>query len=681
MRTLAAAAAAATVLGVALLVAADGAAASMSWGLAQNVIVALALVGVGNLLARRPEGRRIGLLLLVTGTAMALSLMAGGWAAVDGPGGELVGWAADGWLWAFSVVPLTTVLFAVFPDGRAPTPRWRPVVWLGWAATLGLAVGSAVGSDMLAAAAGGVMWTAAGIGGLAALAVRWHGAQGIARQQLKYLLLAGLLVLILYSVADVLPYHVRQAAFLAIPLLLLGAVALAVVRYRLYDIDLVIRRTTVFVGVAVLVFATYLGVAAAFGATRSERAALIAAVVVAAVAEPARRRLSRATTRLLFGHRDEPLAALALLRDRLRDAADDAQLGASVTTAVTRLMRTRTVALYLLADGEIREAARVGEPDHEAVQLPLVHQSELLGRLAVGLRQPGVPFGRDDMLLLIELSHQVAAAAHAVRLRAELRLVADRAQRAAAVERERLHRDLHDRLGPILVGTGLAVDGLRRSADDLGDAARGLDEIAAQLRAASGEVRRIIDRIQPAALLQLGLLDAVREHLQRLGRLPEAPSFTLLGHDVQRLPPVVAEAAYFLVLEAVTNVVRHASATRATVRFVRAGDVLAVEVTDDGAGLPQPYVAGVGIGSMRRRALEAGGTCTVEPGPERGTRVRAEFRLEEALWPTPAPSESSSPTTIPSSVSVCAASSTPFPASKSSVKPPMARRSSPQPSS
>ncbi|WP_448616547.1 sensor histidine kinase [Modestobacter sp. URMC 112] len=681
MRIAAVCAGAATVLGVALLVAADGAARTMSWAIVGNVTVALVLVGVGAPLARLRDGRRIGLLLFGGGTAMVLGIAGGGYAAV----GRTAGWPAVGSvdrissdvLWAFAVIPLSTVLFVLFPDGRPPTPRWRPAVWLGWGATALAAAAAAAGGT--AAPVTGAVWTAAGLAGLAALAVRWRRAEGVARQQLKYLLLAGLLVLLLYTVADLLPYHAEQAAYLAVPLLLVGAVAGAVLRYRLYDVDVVIRRTVVFAGVTGLVFLTYVGVAAALGATASERAALTASVVVAAVAEPARRRIQRATTGLLFGRRDEPLAALGLLRDRMRDATDETQLAAAVTDVVPRLLRTRTVALRLLRDGETREVARVGPAGADTAEFPLVHQSELLGTLLVGLRQPGVPFGRADTVLLDEIAHQVAAAAHAVRLRAELRAAADRAHRAAEAERERLRRELHDRLGPLLVGTGLTVDGLRRSAPGE-DLAGLLEEVAAQLRSASGEVRRIVDRLQPAALLELGLVEAVRDHLDRLAALPGVPSSELVVRGVGPLPAAVQEAAYALVLEAVTNTLRHADATALTVRIQQDGPVLEVAVTDDGRGLARPYVAGVGIGSMRRRAVELGGSCTLAPAPGGGTHVHATFPLE-VPWTTPPPRSGSwSPTTTPSSGWACDGSSTPSRESTSWARPRTPRRSSPRPS-
>jgi two-component system, NarL family, sensor kinase len=684
VRTLAAGAAAATVLGLALTVAADGVAALARWGMVTPTVTALVLAALGGLLGARGQGRRIGLLFLGAGWASAASILGGGYVAVGDdrgwPGIGVVTSASEEWLWAFAVVPLTTVLLAVFPDGRAVSPRWRPLTWLGWATAVLLAVGSAVDAALLHTTVGAPLWTIAGLGGVASLAVRWRRSAGIARQQVKYLLLAALAVLLIYTVADLLPMALRQVAFLLVPLSLLGAVALAVLRYRLYDVDVVIRRTAVFTGLTIVVFLTYLGVGAALGTDPSERAALVAALVVAAVAEPARRRLQRTITRLLFGRRDEPLAAMAALRDRLRDATDEASLGAAVSEVVPRLVRTRRVALEVLVDGEERTVTPGPAPDGEALRLPLVHQSELLGTLVVGLREPGVPFGRADRVLLDELAHQVAAAAHAVRLTAELRTAAEQVVRAAAEERERLRRDLHDRLGPLLVGTGLTVDALRHGHDGRASDG-GLAEVSAQLRSASAEVRRIVDRLQPAALEELGLVEAVRDHLGRLAALPGVPAFVLEAEDGGPLPPAAQEAGYFLLLEAVTNVLRHARARAATVRIGRHDGILQLEVVDDGVGLAEPYVAGVGIGSMRRRALQLGGGVVVGPGPDRGTRVTATIPLEEARWASPARSASSSPTTTPSSGSGCDGSSTPSPGSRSSARPPTPREPSPQPAS
>lgn len=686
MRAVAAGALVATVGGTVLLAVADGRAA-VSWGTAGNVTSAVVLTGAGALLHARGapryrpggSGRRIGSLLLFCGAAMAVNLLAGGYAAAGLPGGHAAEWATL-WLWAFSVIPLTTVLPAVFPTGRALTRRWRPVLWLGWTATAGTAAASVVVASVTDAPGAasqhwtirlaGTLWTVAAVAALVALVVRWRRSDVTGRQQHKVLLLAFAVVVLIELVHGWLPYHVAQAAFLCVPLLPVAAIAVAVLRYRLYDVDVAIRRTAVYVGVTGLIFLTYLAAAAAVGTAVSREAALVAAVLVAGVAEPVRRRIQRGVTRMLFGRRDEPLAALAALRDRVRAATDGPALGAAVADAVPALVRSPYVAMDLFDDGVAREVASTGPHRAATVDFPLVHQAELLGTLRVSPRAAGEPYSRADTALLTEISHQIAAAAHTVRLREDLRVAYGRVVRAATLERERLRRDLHDRLGPLLVGTGLAVEGLRRGvrAPDL---EADLTQIAGQLRSASAEVRRIVDALEPASLLELGLVETLREHLDRLADLPGVTTFHLRAGPVGPLPPAVQEAAYVLLLEAVTNVLRHADAATATVGVERTGTVLSVEVVDDGHGLARPYVAGVGIGSMRRRALELGGTFTLGPAPGSGTRLYATFALQEEPWRE---SGSSSPTTTTSSGSGCASSSTPSTASTSSARRPTPTR-------
>ncbi|GAA0899120.1 hypothetical protein GCM10009557_74890 [Virgisporangium ochraceum] len=160
-----------------------------------------------------------------------------------------------------------------------------------------------------------------------------------------------------------------------------------------------------------------------------------------------------------------------------------------------------------------------------------MHQAELLGTLRVAPRTAGDPYSLADDALLTEISHQIAAAAHTVRLREDLRVAYGRVVRAAALERERLRRDLHDLLGHSLIGIGLAVDGLRRGqwTDEPVPASLTTDlaQIAGQLRSASAEVRRIVDALEPATLLGLGLVETLREHLDRLGQLPGVTAFAL----------------------------------------------------------------------------------------------------------------------------------------------------------
>ncbi|MEV4199513.1 sensor histidine kinase [Micromonospora globbae] len=643
-----AAAAGAAVLG-ALLWASAG--RGMNWTLAGNICHSLLLATSGWWLGRSRAGRAVGWLLLGSGTAGAVDVLAAGWTAAGvaagWPGSQVTAWVQL-WLWALFVVPLFTVLPAVFPDGRPPAARLRWVPWLGAAATAVTALDGALGPGPLPvagdpppanplavgfapvlSAASALTVGAAVLAAVASLALRWRRADPTQRQQMKFLWYAVAVVLGIELAGGLMPYQVAQTGYFLIPVLLVGAIVLSVRRYRLYDIDPFIRRTAVLAALTTLIFAVYLGIVSLLGTAvgPAPGLALIASAVVAAVAEPVRRRLQRAATRWLFGHRDEPLEALAALRGQLTAVADPSELPATTATAVARALRAPYVSVRLLSDGAHTEVARVGVPVGEpSVEVPLEWRNELVGTLVVGPRAPGEQYSRADLALLAELAHSIGSALHAVRLAAELRTAQERAVHARADERQRLRHDLHDGLGPLLSGIGLALDGVRRGAGDDGPLAADLDLISRQVRSAATAVRRIIDALQPAAVADLGLVGAVSDHLDRCAALPGAPRIAHRHDGVAdaALPPAVAEAAYLVVLEAVANVLRHAGARTCTVSLT-GGPRLTVQVDDDGGGIGERYVAGVGTGSMRRRVRELGGQFELGPRPGGGTRVRAVF--------------------------------------------------------
>jgi signal transduction histidine kinase len=194
---------------------------------------------------------------------------------------------------------------------------------------------------------------------------------------------------------------------------------------------------------------------------------------------------------------------------------------------------------------------------------------------------------------------------------------------ATEEERRRIRRDLHDGLGPELAGVVLGLQRARRQiGSDSTAAASQLDALTAQTQGAIAEVRRLVYNLRPPALDELGLLGALQEQASTLGAITvDGPT------PPPALPAAVEVAAYRIALEAMTNVSRHANAHEANVR-VSIDGALHIEITDDGSGLPKAYRAGVGITSMRERATELGGRCTIEPANPHGTVVRATLPLE-----------------------------------------------------
>jgi signal transduction histidine kinase len=247
--------------------------------------------------------------------------------------------------------------------------------------------------------------------------------------------------------------------------------------------------------------------------------------------------------------------------------------------------------------------------------------------LEVGRRYDGERVSADDPALASAVA-QLALTMDALLGAAALRHARDRMAVARADERRRVHRDLHDGLGPTLAGVCLGLEGAERlAATDPATAVASLPELRVHARQAVDDLRRLVDGLRPAELDELGLLDALRV---RLGALAGhgGPQVRLRApRELRGLPEAVELAAFRICLEAVTNVVRHSGARTCEVSLEPAGDRLLLEVRDDDRGLGEatPHV---GLRSMQERAHEAGGRLEIEPGERGGTRVLASLPLE-----------------------------------------------------
>ena len=213
-----------------------------------------------------------------------------------------------------------------------------------------------------------------------------------------------------------------------------------------------------------------------------------------------------------------------------------------------------------------------------------------------------------------------------MQLTADLQLARQRLVTTREEERRRLRRDLHDGLGPQLASLSLKADTARNFvADDPAAVDRLLVEFKGQTQDAISDIRRLVHGLRPPALDQLGLAGALREQANSLSGDRGVQIIVAAPEVLPALPAAVEVAAYRIVTEALTNVVRHAEATRCTVWLCLDDGALHLAVDDDGAGLPADYRAGVGLSSMRERAEELGGACRIEArAPQAGgTRVAA----------------------------------------------------------
>ncbi|MEI2610222.1 MAG: sensor histidine kinase [Candidatus Promineifilaceae bacterium] len=254
--------------------------------------------------------------------------------------------------------------------------------------------------------------------------------------------------------------------------------------------------------------------------------------------------------------------------------------------------------------------------------------------MIAGSRGVDEPFSQTDRHLLEHIAHQAGPAVHTVQLTAALQHSRLQMVRAREEERRRLQRDLHDGLGATLAALNLEAGVLRRAIrSDPAEAEALVDELRVEIRAMIDDIRRLVYALRPPTLDQLGLVAAVRAHANQCGR-PSENGYAQLQVEIEApeelppLPAAVEVAAYRIAQEALTNVVRHAQARHCLVRLELNG-ALNVEIRDDGVGLPAGgrQHGGLGLLSMRERAVELGGTCVIGPLPGGGTRILASLPL------------------------------------------------------
>jgi two-component system NarL family sensor kinase len=630
------------------------------------VVATLAFVGYsvfGALLVSRHPRNPIGWLFCLAGLGAGIGGVATEYAIealiVDPgslPAGEALAWLGS-WPWILFVPVPATIGLLLFPTGHVVSPRWRLALWLAIAVNVALFLGFAFDKGELegfaidnpvgflpegSEAVGGLLLPVIALA-LASLIVRYRRAHGDERQQLRWMAAAAALFLVAIPLEIVLSALTDSWAgwpTLGASAAIVFAAGVAVLKYRLYDLDLVVNRTLVYGALTALVVAGYVGLVAGLGELLDSTGigvSLIATAVVAVAIQPLRSLIQARIDRLMYGDRDDPYRALSRLGQRLGQALDPDAVLPAIVEAVADGLRVPYVAIELQEGGAHRIAARHGEPrGGELVRLPLEYRGEVVGRLVAAPRAGSDVLNPADLRLLADLAHQAGVAAHAVRLTQDLRRSRERLVAAREEERRRLRRDLHDGLGPALAGIALEIESARGLvADDPEAAQQLLERLRGEVQEAIADIRRIAYDLRPPTLDELGLVAAVREQAARLG-VPAGGGGTnglLVSVETpETLPPLPAAvevAAYRIALEALTNVSRHAGASSCTVRISVNGE-LELEVRDDGAGVGPEAARGIGLTSMRERAEELGGSLSVHSDAGgRGTVVAARLPVEE----------------------------------------------------
>lgn len=390
-----------------------------------------------------------------------------------------------------------------------------------------------------------------------------------------------------------------------------------------------------------LIAAAYVVVAAAFGIAVGQRVplalAVVLAIALALLFQPARRRLEMLADRMVFGPRASGYELITQLGVRLQTAAPAQDVSGSVATAVRSGLGARWVRVTLSGVHAAPIAVAGDVPAGEAqVELfaPLVHDGTTIGVIECGPKMDG-GYQPLDQELLTTLGRQAALAIRNSQLSTELserldELAASRARLVQAEDagRRRLERDLHDGVQQDLVGVlarlGLARNQLKRDPDL---AERTLRDAQGDVQRALEDLQELARGIHPAILTDRGLLEAVTERATRLPVPVEVHANGL--DDNARLPAELEGAAYFFISEGLANALKHAAPSRVDVRFHFGSGRLVVEVEDDGHGFDPAAVRRSGLRGLEDRIDAMGGHVEVASRPGHGTKLRALLPLAD----------------------------------------------------
>jgi len=683
----------AAIAGVALtLVAWDDLKISDAVSSLNNAVAAVAYATLGVLIIRR-AANLIGWIMLAEGIGLAFIVLASAYAitGVAAHPGALPAAKLAGALAECSFVPITfTIAFMLllFPSGRLPSQRWLPVAALGFLLAgltltglvvtprlvqlpapggISLSYPNPLGVADLAPALRGVLigtldgltvvFVAFMAAVLASLAVRYRAGGRLMRQQIKWLALAAavfaasLLIALLGITAG--QVWLAGAAYAVTAVIALGgipaAMTIAILRYRLYDIDVIISRAVVYGLLSAAFTGVYVGIVLGIGTFVGHRGGPVltvaAAVTIALLFQPLRRRAQLLANRLVYGQRATPYQALS-------DFAGDMAGQLDLTEAVSRMVSVLAGATgadraeaWIRVGTQLRPAAiwPHGATPSAAITLgpggglpafegawraaAVRHGGELLG--ALSLQKPrNEPLTTTEDELLRHLASQAGLVLRNSALTAELQATIDelRASRRRLVgaqdaERRKIERNLHDGAQQQLIALMIQLGLLEESAGDPAAVRQLAPAVRDGLRAALEDLRDLARGIYPPLLADQGLVPALQAQARK------APLPVQIDADgIGRFPQDTEAAVYFCTLEALQNITKYAAASRATVGLSCSGGSLRFTVTDDGAGFDTESTPhGTGLQGMADRLAALGGTLNVHARPEHGTTVSGQL--------------------------------------------------------
>lgn len=597
----------------------------------------------GALVVQAQPRNAVGWVMLVNAFVGPYHVAAAVAALTDGAGavGAVAAWIA---IWGFAPYFFTVpVLPYLFPDGRPLSRRWavvvRVILVVATLATLARMFGPGPGADLAPGVANPLAieaapWllyvTALGAAGLflvgiplgvVSLVIRFRRAAEQERTQLYWLLLGGM-VLVLGAVLAFSPV----GAVWGFALGLAGppvAIAVAMLRHRLFDVELTLSRTVAFTVITALGVGIYVVLVYAIDAVAPGSQWGVLLVAVAALgAAAARDRVQDVVDRRLFGHRHN---AYAVVADVGRHVAAASQPVDALQRLVDGLRDSLRLPYVAFVGSGLSMSS--GTPVHGSREVPVEALGAEVGRLHVGLRSRDERWTEQQESAVREVAARAGTLAYAADLVSDVARSRGRIVAAREEERRRLRADLHDGVAPALAGTALQLDSLARRLRPLDDElAERAERLRDGLRAGVGELRAVVHGLRPPVLDQLGLAGAVRQ----LVAGHEEPLTTVDIGDLEPPHAAAEVAAYSILAEAFGNALRHSVASRVDVTLHDLDDELVLTVRDNGIGMPAQHTAGVGLSSMQERAAEVGGRITITPTPGGGTTVTAYLPREVA---------------------------------------------------
>jgi signal transduction histidine kinase len=619
---------------------------------------------MGALIVWRQPRNTVGWIVLLTGPLAALGLACDGWAVRSFehrrgplPLGATAAYLANLILSSHLIFLVAGLIFLLFPDGRLPSARWRWLLWYG-AFVYGVLAGTAAlwsvdvtgifpgrvlpallpGQSAAAAVAKPFLAVQLSVVAacVAALIMRFRRARGDERQQLKWFVYTVTVVFAAVVISIVIIVGNGRYA-LALLSLVPVAIAVAVLKYHLYELDLVISKAIVFAALAtfitVIYAATVAGVGALVGRRDSLTLAALAAGVIAVAFQPLRQRVQHLANRVVYGRRATPYEVLAEFSGRMADAYATEEVPRQMAQILAQGTGAQCAEVWLALGQDLRRAAAWPAQSAQPEALPIaeglpvvprtgrtvrvLHHGELLGALTVRM-PPGSPLSAAQEKLIEDLAGQAGLVLRNARLIEELRASRQRLVTAQDSERRRIERNIHDGAQQQLVALAVKL----RLTDSLLDedpalAHESLRALQADAGEAARDLRDLAHGIYPPLLADRGLCAAL-EAQARKSAVPVAVDASGLG----RYPPELEAAVYFCCLEALQNAAKHARATAVRLAVTAVSSNLTFEVSDNGRGFdPGSADHGTGLQGMVDRVEALGGSIAISSRPGSGATV------------------------------------------------------------